>query len=163
MKCRAEADPGRQETGTRLFLVSVLVYLRWLSRTVRPGQRRPQVPRLQGPGGGPAGSAQLHKSLSPDTKRVPGGETIDTAACTVPRALPRRTCVSSRGQELELAPESVRSNRPEARTHTVRQLRNRALDTRTLRKRTTTPVGPGGPTNGGSRRVRGAAPARRFE
>lgn len=68
MKRRAEADPGRQETGTRLFLVSVLVYLRWLSRTVRPGQRRPQVPRLQGPGGGPAGSAQLHKSLSPDTR-----------------------------------------------------------------------------------------------
>lgn len=67
MKCPAEADPGCEDPSTRLLQVSLLVYLRWLSRTVRPGQRRPQVPRLQGPGGGPAGSAQLHKSLSLDT------------------------------------------------------------------------------------------------
>lgn len=67
MKRRAEADSGCEETCTRLLQVSMLVYLRWLARTVRPGQRRPQVPRLQGPGGGPAGSAQLYKSLSPDT------------------------------------------------------------------------------------------------
>lgn len=66
MKRLAEADPGREETSTGL-LVSALVYLCWLARTVRPVQRLPQIARLQGPGGGLSGSAQLHKSLSPDT------------------------------------------------------------------------------------------------
>lgn len=87
MKRRAEADLGREETGTRLLLVSVLVYLRWLARTLRPGQKRPQVPRLQGPGGGTAGWAQLHKSLSPDT-----GGSLEGKRLTQLPALCREPC-----------------------------------------------------------------------
>lgn len=158
MNGQAEADRGREETGHRLLLVSVLVTCVGPlapSDWVKGGPKLP-ASKVRAVAQQSRRSCTIH---CPQTPRVPGGETIDTAACTVPRAFPRRTCVSSRGQELELAPEPVRSSRPAART----LLRNLDSDTRTSREGTTTPVGLRDPTNGGSRRVRGAAPARRFE
>lgn len=68
MKRRAEADRGLEETGTRMLLVSVRPRLPALGSLVLSDQVKGGTSsQLQGPGGGPAGSAQLHKSLSPDT------------------------------------------------------------------------------------------------
>lgn len=105
MKRLAEADTGRKETGTGLQ-VSVLVYLRRLARQTR-SKAAPNSPPLRS-GRWPLRLGAAAPVTVPRHRRVPGGETIDTAACTVPRAFQRRTCVSSRGQELELVPESVK-------------------------------------------------------
>ena len=57
------------------------------------------------PGGDPSRPGAAVQPTVPRHRRVPGGETIDTAACTAPPALSRGTCVSRQDQQLELAPE----------------------------------------------------------
>lgn len=55
-----------------------------------------------------AGLAQLHNPPSLDTGRSLGGKRLTQLPALRPPALPRGTCVSRRGRELELAPEPRR-------------------------------------------------------
>lgn len=98
MTRRAEADRGCEETGTRLLQVSVLgARLPALARSHHQ-TRSKAAPSSPPPRSGrwPSRLGAAAQVTVPRHRRVPGGETIDTAACTVPRAFPRCTCVSSR-------------------------------------------------------------------
>lgn len=71
----------------------------------RPGRGRLRAASSPLRGGGSNRPGAAAQPTVPRHRRFPGGETIDTAACTAPPTLPRDTCVSQRGQELNLVPE----------------------------------------------------------
>lgn len=102
----------------------------------------------------------------PRRRQIPGGETIDTAACFAPPRAPATPASPGGAGAREPARDSDQARpdwKPPRLWSPARSIPRGTRGPATSHAVTTTPVVPRDPTNGGWRRVRGAALARLFE